>query len=820
MTRHVIALFSQSFPRRLPPVWRTVWRTNIARWMEWLLAAFVFILPWFAIPHWFDALELPKALLGVACMCAWFVLRGAYSVLGSLALEEIPPEPRRWSVFSLWVAVLGVAAAGAWFFSAHPAISLLGNGTQVASSFLVVVVGLWLVVAVRDAVQRAPQAGRFLLRSWVVGTCIAIGGALLAHVQNGTASSQTTVFSVAPLLDLLIFIPVLVVGGLALLTTRATIEAPLTWKRLVGYQLSHALLTLALVGLLGLGLVVQLGWSWVIILLGSVVALIGTKQRRLTLASFISLLAIACSLFGLVQIARGTALPTQLSEARRVLRLESLSQLLPNQRVSWKVVSETLQQAPLFGAGPGAWISAFDQARPLELNQTPLWNLRFPRAASALTTFLTEYGLLPAFFFIAFCFLLLGRALRTVHRTRDLPLLWYTLLFVSGLVFAGLHPMGVFLVLTLALSAGFLATHAFGPAKIFIPWSEHPKATRVAVTACALCVIGLSVFALQRAAAAELLVSPAPYALPLARRLNRADDFTFAREAQLSVEQAARAFSRARSDQAFAWLDRADKAIGIAMSRNPRDPEHVSIALQSARLRAEANPKAEEEALALAAKLDELRPTDPSSPLAVFGIQRAHAAREARWVEQGQGREKEEALERETQAKRAADEALAEALRRKSDYLPALYAQAAWQAEGGKTNEAIATLEALVRQNPASPELLMPLALLHRRNQAPEKAVSVLQYLVQMAPAVPDYQWQLSLALVQAERWDEATFLLQRLVAAAPQETVYQTQLKEVLRKRATQLTPAAPVIATSTTSTAATSTPVKRPAVRRRTTR
>lgn len=804
MMRPVIALFSQSFPRRLPPVWRTVWRTNIARWMEWLLAAFVFILPWFAIPHWFDALELPKALLGVACMCAWFVLRGAYSVLGSLALEEIPPEPRRWSMFSLWVAVLGVAAAGSWIFSAHPAISLLGNGTQIGSSFLVVVLGLWFIVAVRDTLQRAPQAGRFLLRSWVVGTCLAISGAL-------------TVFSVAPLLDLLLFIPVLVVGGLALLATRDTVEAPLTWKRLVGYQLSHALLALVLVALLGIGLLVQLGWSWGIIFLGAVVALVGVKQQRLTLARFVSLLAVICSLFGLVQVSRGAALPVQLSDARRALRLESFSQVLPNQRVSWQIVRETLQQAPLFGAGPGAWISAFDQARPLELNQTPLWNLRFPRAASALTTFLTEYGILPAFFFLAFCFLLLVRALRTVYRTRDLPLLWYTLLFVSGLVFAGLHPMGVFPVLTLALSAGFLAARVFGPAKVFIPWSEHPKTTRAAVTACAFMVVGLSVFVLQRAAAAELLVSPAPYALPLARRLNRADDFTFAREAQLSVEQATRAFSRTRSDQAFAWLDRADTAIDIAMARNPRDPEHVSIALQTARLRAEANPKAEDAVLALAATLDELRPSDPSSPLAVFGIQRARAAREARWVEQGQGREKEEALERETQAKRAADEALAESLRRKSDYLPALYAQAAWLAEGGKTNEAIATLEALVRQNPTSPEILLPLALLHRRNQAPEKAVSVLQYLVQTAPTVPDYQWQLSLALVQAERWDEATLVLQRLVAAVPQESIYQTQLKEVLRKRAAQLAPIAPIIATSTTSTAATSTPVKRPAVKRR---
>lgn len=778
--------------------------------MSGLLALYLFLLPWFVIPHWLDGNELPKVLLSLVAFSLWLVLRSAYSFLGSLILDGAVSEPRRWSTFPLWIGLIGLVSSGAWFFSAHRAISWLGTGAQVSTSFAVLLIGLGLVVALRDAVQRDPRVARVFLRAWMAGMCVALVGALTRHSPGA--------------LDLLLSVPLLFLSGLLLLATRSSVEAPLTAKRLLGYRLSHAFLAMVLVGLLGVGLLVQLDALWILVFVGASATglVVLLKQRRLTLAGFISLTAIVCSLVGLAESSAKLVMPTWVQMDRQALRLDMLTELLPNQTLSWQVVRQTLNRAPLFGVGPGSWISAFDQARPLGLNQTPLWDARFPRASSALAMVVTEYGMLPSFFGVLFLLVLLGGAFRRARKIGESTIVLTGLLVLGGLAFVALRPPTVLSLLSLALFVGLLASQIFEPAKTVISWSEQPFVSRLFVGAGFVGAIIACIFTLQRAAAAEFLTSPEPYALPFARRLNSADDFTFAEEARFYLAQAQTAANSSRIQLAPMFLDRAEKALTVARERNPIDPEHVALALQVARMRATFDERQEDSVLALAEELDELRPTDPSSPLTVFGIQRQRALREAHWVEQGQGREKEEALQRETRANTAAEQALQESLRRKPDYLPALYAKAAWLAQSGKTAEAIADLERLASAHPSAPDILLPLALLYRRTQEPGKAVDVLLRLVKDAPTVLDYQWQLSLALVQAERWEEATAVLQRLVAEAPSEAGYQTQLKEVLHKRADQFAALNPVVTTSTSSTPpATTTPrVRKPIRRRATTR
>lgn len=785
MTRYVIALFSQSFPQRLPPLWQTVWRTMIERVMNGLLAIFFFVLPWFAISGWIDGEELPKALLGGIALSAWLVLRVLYAFLRSSSSDESSPERGRISSFSLWMGALGIAVLGAWVFSEARMLSWLGNGTQIGSSTFVLLLALSVVAATRDTVQRVPRMGRVLLRSWWVGGCIALFLGIFVHAAGESVVAR--IFSQTGSVDMLLFIPILLLTGLGLLVTRGAIEGPLNAKRLGYYQLSHAFAGLVILDLLTIGLLAELRLHWLIALVGSValLALAMRVQKNFSLGKFLCIATIICSVIGLVQAFAKQALPASLQTLQSLTKLDAIHEILPSQQVSWMVVKETLTRAPFFGAGPGSWMYAFDQVRPQALNQTVFWDIPFPRSASAVTTLLAEYGIVFGSLVGAFILLLIVGGFRAARRAVDPVVVVYVVLALATVLHALMRPMGVAHLLIVGLCAGLLASQVFVSSKKLFPWLEHVYVLRGAAVTSGVVAMVCAVLFVQRAAAAQLLGSSESYALPLARRLNHADDFTFAREAEFFFEKAKDALGRADLEQAKEFLDRADEAIRIARERNPKDAGHISRALELARVRAGFEESAEAQVLVLADALDARRPTDPSSPLARFEIHRARMAREARWIEQGQGREREEATIRGREARLAAEKALEEALRRKSDSIPARYAQAAWLAQTGSLDASIHSLESLARAHGGSPDVLLPLALLYRRNNAPEKAVLALESLAQQFPHIEEYRWQLSLALVQAERWEEATALLQRLVAGAPQNAVYQTQLREVLRKRA-----------------------------------
>lgn len=67
---------------------------------------------------------------------------------------------------------------------------------------------------------------------------------------------------------------------------------------------------------------------------------------------------------------------------------------LPSWRTSWEIAVETLKQSPLFGVGPGNYLSAFNLYRSITYNQTNLWQLRFSTANNYYFTLITELGLI------------------------------------------------------------------------------------------------------------------------------------------------------------------------------------------------------------------------------------------------------------------------------------------------------------------------------------------------------------------------------------------------------------------------------------------
>lgn len=66
----------------------------------------------------------------------------------------------------------------------------------------------------------------------------------------------------------------------------------------------------------------------------------------------------------------------------------------PSYNTSWSIAVDALKENPLFGVGPGNYLTAFNRYRPIAYNATNLWGLKFSTASDFYLTLLTETGML------------------------------------------------------------------------------------------------------------------------------------------------------------------------------------------------------------------------------------------------------------------------------------------------------------------------------------------------------------------------------------------------------------------------------------------
>jgi hypothetical protein len=68
----------------------------------------------------------------------------------------------------------------------------------------------------------------------------------------------------------------------------------------------------------------------------------------------------------------------------------------PSYGTSWSISVDALKESPIFGVGPGNYLTAFNRFRPINYNTTDLWAIKFATARSYYFTALTEVGMLGA----------------------------------------------------------------------------------------------------------------------------------------------------------------------------------------------------------------------------------------------------------------------------------------------------------------------------------------------------------------------------------------------------------------------------------------
>jgi tetratricopeptide (TPR) repeat protein len=102
-------------------------------------------------------------------------------------------------------------------------------------------------------------------------------------------------------------------------------------------------------------------------------------------------------------------------------------------KASWHVAIESFREAPLLGVGPGRFLVAFTRFRPLFLNQTSFWQLRFLNSGTYFFQVLTTTGFLGILGWLWLVFLALnGVAKRSLWSKESL--FWSPLLAVGASV--------------------------------------------------------------------------------------------------------------------------------------------------------------------------------------------------------------------------------------------------------------------------------------------------------------------------------------------------------------------------------------------------
>lgn len=105
-----------------------------------------------------------------------------------------------------------------------------------------------------------------------------------------------------------------------------------------------------------------------------------------------------------------------------ILPNKEASVKLLDARIGWSIAADSIKNSPLFGAGVGNFSQAYNIYRPIVVNQTDDWAIKFSTSSSTLLTIVTEIGLIGL---LALIFLVI-RIIKNVNISNPLS--------ISGLI--------------------------------------------------------------------------------------------------------------------------------------------------------------------------------------------------------------------------------------------------------------------------------------------------------------------------------------------------------------------------------------------------
>ncbi len=483
----------------------------------------------------------------------------------------------------------------------------------------------------------------------------------------------------------------------------------------------------------------------------------------------------------------------------------------PSHGTSWdiasKVVGENSRQL-FFGSGPGTFMYDFAEFRPMAVNPSRFWNVRFDRARSHVLTTLATFGILGALAWIVFVGYMLVRSLSKFLGGSD-PDDWklsYTL-FVGWALLLFLH---IFYVSNFSLQFLFwgltalLATH-IGGRMLSANFREAPRLSLGSVFVFVLIGVGIvtaiflsvSRYAADVSFAKALRMSSANASATdvvneLARsiRYNRFSDTHYQAMGRVRLAQAAAVLREVKDgkptqeqlDQISALVKASVEATTRSTTLAPNDSQNWALQAATYRdLMSYAN-NAEEFAVAAINQAITLEPNNPSHHSGLGLVHLALADR-ARALLNSQNKElaaaAKEAFPKSLQAAKVSFE---KALSLKQDYAPAHYQLAIVSERAGQLLDATNRLTELTKARPLDIGLGFELGvLLLRQNQAKE-AQAEFERILGLQPDYANAIWYLASALELQGKRPEAMAQIQKLIDKDPMNTEIQDRMARLRR--------------------------------------
>jgi len=385
--------------------------------ISWVVTAFAFLVPIFAVPSAAVSLDVSKAWLLLATVFVAGILSLVYLLLrGELSL------PKTLSVYALVGVVLATLLST--LFSPQKVVSFLGSGLQVGTFSTILLVTLLAFFGMQSFRDRAPLV-RFFLALFGGFTLLSVFH--LLRLTLGASMFSFGVFT-SPVFSLVgKWNDFAVFSGLILVLSMVAEYYFRSNARVLWASRAFALISAFFLVMIDFWILwVVIAVLGAVFLLRTIVQKKGSEdgaQKKLSFSfAKVSYLALIILLLGacfgyLFRFSMGDSILSQ----RIVEKLspQAYAEIVLPPSLSFGIAKDTWKEgtrAALLGTGPNRFSTSYFMHKPEGINNTPLWDSSFDSAFSHVTTFFATTGIVGT---IAWLFLLLSVLLASYRVLRD-----------------------------------------------------------------------------------------------------------------------------------------------------------------------------------------------------------------------------------------------------------------------------------------------------------------------------------------------------------------------------------------------------------------
>ncbi len=461
-------------------------------------------------------------------------------------------------------------------------------------------------------------------------------------------------------------------------------------------------------------------------------------------------------------------------------------EIAPSFKASFGISRGALTKDPLFGVGPENFSLAYDLYKPLSINNTVFWNLRFSEATSEMFNALTSYGIVG---FLA-VILLFGAGFKLGRKN-------YGLLSVFAVLAAAwvLYPYNMTLSFSFWLLLGLIALGASREDdKLVIALEKSPKHSLITsvsfVSLLILAVVGFYFVTLRFMAnlkfASAFSVPETDKQIQLvteAINLDKNEDLysrSLAGLLSAKINRETQNLNGASTEERQNILGRIQNfsasAINLSTGTTARHPNNLLNWSSRASVYENLIGVVDGSADWAVKMYEEYSKVSPRDPVPFLKIGNIYLS-QADFMRQVNPAAFKNQI---AQSLNSAEENYLKAVSLKPNYVLAIYSLGVVYERQGRIKDTITQLELTKSANPLDANIALQLGLLYYRNNQKDKSFAELQRAITIFSDFSNARWYLALVYEERGQIDEALRELGKIRVLNPDNEILLNKIKEL----------------------------------------